>query len=251
MTGAATQHQNQPRGRFITLEGGEGVGKSTQIKRLASALEDKGLSIVVTREPGGSKGAEEIRNLLVTGEPGRWDGASEALLNFAARQNHVETLIKPALANGQWVICDRFADSTMAYQGYGHGWGSEKVNQLYRLTLGNFKPDLTLLLDMPVEEGLARAELRTQIHALAQQGSETRYESMSMGFHEKLRKGFLRIAEREPGRCVVIDARQSVDQVGAAINRTVQARLNIELVDKVQTGDPITEGLVGDTRQEG
>ena len=185
-------------GRFITLEGGEGAGKSTQIRRLAAALRGAGLDVVETREPGGSPGAEEIRRLLTTGEPARWSPMAETLLHFAARADHVRRTIRPALAAGRWVCCDRFADSTMAYQGYGHGIDRGFIARLAGAVLGDLQPDLTLVFDLPVEQGLARAAARA--------GQEDRYEKMDRSFHEALRRGFLDIAAQYPQRCVVIDA---------------------------------------------
>ena len=204
-------------GRFITLEGGEGGGKSTQARRLADFLGPHVGEVVLTREPGGAPGAEQIRALLVDGDPQRWDAMTEALLHFAARRDHLVNTVWPALARGAWVISDRFADSTMAYQGYGHGLGPDVIAGLYRLCVGETKPDLTLILDLPVEEGLARAAGR--------QGGEDRYERMDVDFHRRLRDGFLEIARREPERCVVIDASGDVDSVSAAITDTVRARL--------------------------
>jgi dTMP kinase len=209
------------RARFITFEGGEGAGKSTQVRRLADGLVAAGLDVTTTREPGGAPGAEEIRQLLVTGETGRWDATSEALLHFAARRTHVEETIRPALDAGQWVICDRFADSTMAYQGYGHGLGRDVIDTLYHLVLDEFGPDLTLILDVPVEDGLRRAGGRD--HA------ENRYERMGVAFHECLRAGFIDIAEREPERCVVIDATRPADTVQDDIWAAVAARLKVDL----------------------
>ncbi len=186
------------RGLFITLEGGEGSGKSTQSKRLQAILESEGHSVVITREPGGSPGAEAIRSLLVTGETDRWDGMTEALLLFAARRDHVERTIKPALDRGAIVICDRFTDSTMAYQGYGHDLGREPVEQLNKIALNDIKPDITLILDLAVEEGLKRAVSRG--------GDEQRYEDMDVAFHHRLREGFIDISKRDPNRCHIIDA---------------------------------------------
>lgn len=206
-------------GRFITFEGGEGAGKSTHIGRLAASLGERGVPLLVTREPGGSDGAEEIRRLLVTGATDRWDPVGEALLHFAARRDHVERRVRPALAAGNWVLCDRFADSTMAYQGYGHGLGRASIEALSRLVLGDFAPDLTILLDLPVAEGLARAAGRS--------GNEDRYERMDTDFHERLRLGFLEIAAGAPDRCVLIDATPAVDEVAARILETVEARLGI------------------------
>lgn len=206
-------------GRFVTFEGGEGAGKSTNLRILAEALEAAGRTVVATREPGGSQGAEEVRKLLVEGAVDRWDRMSEALLHYAARRDHVERLIRPALERGDWVISDRFSDSTMAYQGYGHGLGRETIEQLHTLTVGNLKPDLTLILDLPVETGLARAGSRGD--------NETRYERMADGFHQRLRDGFLDIARREPERCVVIDATNTVDAVQQAIRDVVADRLGV------------------------
>ena len=209
------------RGRFITLEGGEGAGKSTQIRLLADALTACGKNVVVTREPGGSKGAEEIRALLVSGETGRWGPVTEALLHTAARRDHLERTVWPALDAGSWVICDRFFDSTMAYQGYGLGLGRDLIGALQITALGDFRPDLTLILDLPVEAGLARANAR--------RGGEDRYERMDLDFHRRLRDGFLDIARREPDRCAVIDAAHPVEAVQAAILDAVTRRLGVTI----------------------
>lgn len=208
-------------GKLITLEGGEGAGKSTQIARLAAALERTGLSVVTTREPGGSPAGERIRKLLVEGDPGSMTPMTEALLHFAQRAEHIAKTIQPALARGDWVICDRFADSTMAYQGYGHGLGRRPIKSLYRVVCGTLAPALTLILDVPVDIGLKRAAAR--------RGAETRYERMDIAFHERLRRGFLDIARREPRRCAVIDAAQDVDAVTAQMFETVARRLRLKL----------------------
>lgn len=206
-------------GRFITFEGGEGAGKTTQLHRLAAHLRNMGRTVVESREPGGTPSAEAIRQLLVRGEPGRWRPESEALLNYAARCEHVNAVIRPALARGEWVLCDRFADSTLAYQGYGRGLGAETVRRLHALVLGDFAPDLTLILDLPVEAGLSRAEARG--------GRDDRFERMDRDFHGRLRQGYLSIAADEPERCAVIDATADVDTVGDAIWTTVRERLNL------------------------
>lgn len=211
------QQQRTPRGPFITLEGGEGAGKSTQVRLLAEALRGRGLDPVLTREPGGSRGAEDIRALLVTGDPGRWDPMTEALLHYAARRDHCRRVIAPALVSGRWVVCDRFADSTMAYQGYGHQLGRETIRRLDALVLDGFKPDLTIILDLPVGVGLARAASRG--------GGEDRYERIDAHFHERMRDGFLEIARRERTRCAVVDAEAPVEEVHAAILATVAERL--------------------------
>ena len=208
-------------GKFITLEGGEGAGKTTHLATLAEALRAAGVAVECTREPGGSPGAEEIRELLIHGPAERWDPMAEALLHFAARRDHLERRIKPALASGRWVLCDRFADSTLAYQGYGHQLGPAVVQQLYDMVVGDFAPDLTIILDVPVDVGLRRAAAR--------RGGGERYEGMDRDFHDRLRAGFHAIAAGEPKRCVIIDAEQSADRVRAAIRDAVQARLGITL----------------------
>jgi dTMP kinase len=204
-------------GRFITLEGGEGAGKSTQIARLKAWLEARGRRVLATREPGGSPGAEMIRRLLVEGPIERWDGNTEALLHFAARRDHLRSMIWPALKRGEWVVSDRFADSTLAYQGYGHGLDRSVFTQLSRIAMEDFRPHLTLILDLPIEVGLARAAER--------RGAETRYESLPRDFHARVRTGFLEIAACEPERCVVIDATAAVEVVATAIARAVDERL--------------------------
>lgn len=204
-------------GRFITFEGGEGAGKSTQLRLLAEALAGAGHEVVTTREPGGSQGAEAIRALLVTGDVDRWDAETEALLHTAARRDHLARTVWPALKRGAWVLCDRFADSTLAYQGHGHGLKLDFLRQLTRLAIGDFTPDLTVILDLPVADGLKRAGGRG--------GAEDRYERMGLDFHERLRQGFLSIARDEPDRCAVVDAAQSQDQVHQAILKVVKSRL--------------------------
>ncbi len=207
-------------GKFITLEGGEGAGKSTQIARLAAALKAAGIHHIQTREPGGAPGAEEVRKLLVEGAVDRWQPMSEVLLHNAARIEHLETTVKPALAAGQWVLCDRFADSTLAYQGYGHGLDVSAIANLHWLLYKDFKPDLTLILDLPLEEGLKRAHARLKNGA----DGEDRYERMGKDFHERLRRGFLDIAEAEPARCAVIDASGDEESVHGAIMAVVRER---------------------------
>ena len=195
---------------FITLEGGEGSGKSTQAKLLAAALAERGVRSVLTREPGGSPEAEAIRSLLVEGAVDRWDPMSEALLLFAARRDHLRRTIRPALDAGTWVICDRFGDSTLADQGYAHGLGAEVIGNLAAIAIGGFRPDLTLILDLPVEIGLERARSR-------EAGREDRFERMGAAFHQRLRDGFLDIARKEPARCKVIDAARPIEAIHADI----------------------------------
>lgn len=203
------------RGVFITFEGGEGAGKSTQLRRLVAHLAGAGREVVATREPGGSAGAEAIRGLLVEGAADRWSPLSETLLLYAAREDHLERLIRPALARGAAVVSDRFADSTRAYQGAGGGVAPSVIDALERTVLGETRPDLTLILDLPAERGLARAARRG--------GGEARFESKGLAFHQRLRDGFLALAAAEPGRCVVIDADQPEDAVAAAVARAVDA----------------------------
>ncbi len=216
--------RSRARGRFITLEGGEGAGKSTQIRLLAQWLEARGVPVLTTREPGGTPGAERIRSLLVEGATDAWTPMTEALLNYAARHDHVTRVIRPALAAGTWVLSDRFSDSTMAYQGHGHALGQAAIAALHRAVLGRFKPDMTLILDIPVVQGLARAAAR--------RGAETRYESMVEAFHHRVRAGFRAIARAEPGRCALIDARAQADVVHGRVARRV-ARL---LANRPRTG---------------
>jgi dTMP kinase len=206
------------RGVFITLEGGEGAGKSTQARLLKTALEARGRSVVLTREPGGSPGAEDIRRLLVEGEPDRWTPMSETLLFLAARADHIARLIAPALAAGNWVVCDRFSDSTSVYQGLARELGMEKIRTLQDAALPELTPDLTLILDLDPATGLARA------HARGGAG-ETRFERFDSAFHARLRQGFRDIAAREPQRCVTIDGADSAENVAARIWRAVTERL--------------------------
>jgi dTMP kinase len=209
------------RGRFITFEGGEGAGKSTQARRLADALRATGRDVLLTREPGGAPGAEQIRALLVQGDAARWDAATETLLHYAARRDHVVKTIRPAIEAGHWVVSDRFADSTIAYQGYGHGVPLEHIRALHAWIVDGLQPDLTFVLDLPADAGLARTGDRA--------GSEDRYERMEGGFHARLRDGFLAIAQAEPRRCLLIDAGRSVDVVTAAVRDGLRARLGVAL----------------------
>ena len=197
------------RGRFITFEGGEGVGKSTQVRRLADRLRGRG-EVVTTREPGGSPGAEAIRGLLVTGEVERWSPISETLLMYAARRDHIERLIEPALSRGAWVICDRFYDSSRAYQGAAGGAPASLLRALEADVVGELIPDLTLILDLPVEIGLERGD---QEGARREGKDEGRFEAKGAAFHERLRAAFLNLAAAEPERCRVIDADAGIDAV--------------------------------------
>ena len=205
------------RGRFITLEGGEGTGKSTQAVRLATRLRRQGLEAVATREPGGSPGAEEIRALLVSGVSDRWSPTTEALLLYAARADHLQRVIRPALDRGAWVVCDRFADSTRAYQGAAGGASPTLLRTLEHEVLERDRPDLTLVFDLPAEEGLGRAGARGE--------AVTRFEAQDAGFHQRLRTAFLEIARAEPERCAVVDARPAADAVEQAVWALVRERL--------------------------
>ena len=207
-------------GRFISIEGGEGAGKSTQVGLLVTALDRAGIPVRATREPGGSPGAEAIRRLLLEGEGERWDAISETLLLVAARRDHVARVIAPALAQGVWVVSDRFADSTIAYQGYGRGVALEDLATLHRIALGDLLPDLTVVLDLSVEIGLARAAARA---------TADRFERLDRGFHEKLRQGFRQIAADNPTRCVLVDAAGDPQSVHQAVLDTVEQRLDVVL----------------------
>ncbi len=186
------------RGKFVTFEGGEGAGKSTQAKLLAESLEQAGIETLQTREPGGTFGAEAIRDLVLEGTTDRWSGMTELLLMYAARIDHVEKLIKPALDRGVWVISDRFADSSLAYQGYARGLGAEQVKAVHKVVMGGFEPDLTIVFDMdPV---LAQKRVETRGEHL------TRFDAESLEFHKTLRHAFLEIAEENPDRIHTVDA---------------------------------------------
>ena len=207
-------------GLFITFEGVEGSGKSTQIQRLADRIKSKdaNLDLLVTREPGGTDSAESIRQLLVTGRADKWRAATEAMLMSASRHEHVEHVIRPAIESGAIVVCDRFYDSTRVYQGIVGGVPEPDIEALNRLACGNLVPDLTILLDMDVDEGLRRADGR--------ETAETRFESKGVEFHRKVRSGFLELAARHSGRFVVIDAGREIDRVTSDIEAAVMPRLS-------------------------
>jgi dTMP kinase len=222
---ARRKRRNEPGGmskgpapkRFIVFEGGEGAGKSTQVQRLAETLRAHGEQVVTTREPGGSPGAEAIRSLLVSGDAERWSPETEALLINAARADHLDRTIRPALAKGQWVICDRFADSTMAYQGYGMGLDRVWLEALRKRVVGDTEPGLTLIFDLPVEVGLGRAV------------ASQRYEKMGRAFHETLRSAFQDIARAQDGRKrVLIDAGEDLDDVARQVFGAVAAAYGLK-----------------------
>lgn len=209
-----------PAGRLITFEGGEGAGKSTQLARLAADLQAAGHATVATREPGGTAGAEAVRELLISGGPERWTAMSETLLVQAARHDHVTRVIAPAVAAGQWVLCDRFSDSTRVYQGIAGELGLDLIDRLHRTVFGTLLPDLTLILDVPVPTGLARRQA-------AQAGN--RFEQKAEAYHERVRAGFLAIARAEPERCAVIDASRSEAEVADDVRAAVSRRFGLAL----------------------
>lgn len=212
------------KGLFITLEGGEGAGKTSQINMLAGMLAERGYKVLTTREPGGTKEAESIRNLLVQRDGGEWNAMAETLLLFAARAMHIEKVIKPALEAGTTVICDRFTDSTVAYQGYGRGLSLEKIYQIERTAIDGFAPDMTIILDIEAEEGLNRSNKRLAAEKGYDQ-TEDRFERMEIEFHNKLRQGFLEIAKKNPDRCFVVNAAQSMQEVYEEINAIAFAKV--------------------------
>ncbi len=204
------------RGRFITLEGGEGAGKSTLLRGLHDALENRGLKIVATREPGGTPAADGIRGLLVTGASDRWSVVSEALLFAAARNDHLERVIRPALARGDWVLCDRYADSMWAYQVAAGGLPQDTFDTLHRI-IGAEQPDVTLILDVDPQAGVGRSRGAAT--------GEARFESMDLKFHQRVRTAFLDLAEREKSRCVVIDSSRPKKDVLAVALDAIDKRL--------------------------
>jgi dTMP kinase len=210
---------NARRGRFITFEGGEGVGKSTQVKLLAQKLKEAGIGTLATREPGGSPRAEALRRVILSGAAAPFGPAGEAILFTAARIDHIDKKIAPALAKGRWVICDRFADSTRAYQGAAGKLDPALIDSLERIAVGEARPDLTFMLDMPVEKGLKRAAERR-----ADAARPDRFEAEGQTFHETLRQAFLAIAAAEPKRCVVIDAERPSEEVAEEVWSYIRER---------------------------
>ena len=213
------RHETVETGKLITFEGGEGAGKSTQVSILVERLARAGRHAIATREPGGSPAAEDIREVLLSGKVKQFGPFAEALLFSIARQDHVDTVISDALARGQWVVCDRFLDSTRAYQGANGGVPAPLISALERLTLRGLMPNLTIVLDIPVEEGLVRASRR-----LGAKGSD-RFESQDLAQHERIRKAFIHIAEEEPRRCVVMDSRKPEALVAEDVWEAVTERL--------------------------
>lgn len=212
-------------GRFITFEGGEGCGKSTQAKLLTAYLQAHSISVVQTKEPGGTPEGQVLRELLVTGDKDKFDAVSECLLYYADRRNHLTKVVWPAVQEGKWVISDRYADSTEAYQYYGYNKRVDLavLHELYRMVAGDFKPDLTLILDIEPEIGMRRSFAKAQTMAV----KELRFESRQIEFHHNLRRGFLEIAKREPERCVVINADADVETVHKQIVKVIEQRLGV------------------------
>jgi dTMP kinase len=208
------------RGRFITFEGGEGTGKSTHSKMLATRLNSFGIDVALTREPGGSPGAEILRYVLLSGAARPFGPDAEALLFAAARDDHLTTLIRPALEQGKWVVCDRFADSTRVYQGVAGNVDPQVIRALERIVVGGTKPDLTFILDVPAKVGMRRATQRR-----GKSGAD-RFEGEALVFHERLRDGFLTLAANEPDRCVLIDATATKEAVAEQIWHVVQKKLD-------------------------
>ena len=213
------------KGRFITFEGGEGTGKSTQIKLLSEYLQQKGIDVLTSKEPGGTEVGLELRRILVTGDKDKMDAVAEALLYYADRRIHMTKKVWPALEEGKWVLSDRFADSTVAYQYYGYNKRVpyQTLENLYKLTVGDFKPDLTVLLDIDPKIGLARS-LDKAGHMSVK---ETRHESRGLEFHNNLRQGYLEMAQKEPERFLVFDADKSIEELHGEICRAISERFEI------------------------
>ena len=204
-------------GCFITLEGGEGSGKSTQSALLVKKLRNAGLEVVETREPGGSDGAEKIRQLVVTGNPNTWSPVAEALLISAARDDHLRRVIAPAIEDGKFVVCDRFIDSTMAYQGGASGVDTKLLKALETHVVGKFTPNLTLVFDLDPQTGLDRAKARSQ-------GKENRFEAKGLAYHQKIRQAFVEIAQKHAERCVIVDASLGIDDIEDRVWQIVSDR---------------------------
>lgn len=215
------------KGIFITLEGGEGTGKSTQVKLLHQALSASGVDAVMTREPGGTDQAERIRNLLIQRDAGNFDPLTEALLMMSARREHLVNKIWPSIDKGQWVISDRFADSTRAFQGYGMGLDQAAIEKIYELIAGNFHPDLTFIFDIDPALGLSRSNKQLAATSNKTESTEDRYERMGLPFHTRLRAGFLDIAKKYPNRCVIIDATQDIQTIHRQILKVIENRFGV------------------------
>ena len=217
--------KNAKVGRFITFEGGEGGGKSTQTRLLQDALASNGIESILTREPGGSAGAEEIRELIVTGSPDRWDPLTELCLLYAARRDHWLKVIKPKLEHGIWVISDRFADSSIVYQGYAGDIDIDTVLNIHNVVLGEVWPDLTIVLDLPPELGLERSYKRDT----ANNSKDTRFEKRELHFHNLLREGFQYLHSKSPDRICVIDGTKTIKEVEIEVFSIIKNRF-VELM---------------------
>jgi dTMP kinase len=215
-------------GKFITLEGGEGSGKTTQAALLAEKLKRGGLNVLLTREPGGTPRAEAIREVLLSGKAKRFGTLGEAVLFYAARESHLELSIKPALESGTWVVCDRFSDSTRAYQGAAGGLPLSVIDAFDNAVVGATRPDLTIIFDLPPELGLKRATQRKRESSVTSaEGEPDRFETMNIAFHKSLREEFLAIAKAEPARCVVINATESAQRVEDQVWAIVRERFKL------------------------
>jgi len=214
------------RGKFITFEGLDGCGKSTQMERLARALRQQDIAVIVTREPGGTAAGEKIRQLLLDTRTSGLSPMAELALMFAARAQHAEEVILPALAAGQVVLCDRFSDSSEAYQGGGRKLGSKPVHDLHRTLVGDLQPDLTILMDSDVAASVDRARRRNRAHNKNNSSDENRFERENRAFFARVRTAYLEIAKREPGRVMVVDARGTPDQTHAKIIEIVRRKLH-------------------------
>ena len=212
-------------GKFITFEGGEGCGKSTQLALLQKYLENKGQDVVATKEPGGTELGAELRHMLVTGDKDKMDATAEALLYYADRRLHMTQKVWPSLKEGKWVLSDRFADSTVAYQYYGYNKKVEKslLDNLYKIAVGDFKPDLTIIFDLEAEIGLARSFAK----ASGMVEKETRHESREIEFHHLLRHGFIEIAKQEPERCIVLNANKTIEDLHQDVLKVITERFGI------------------------
>ena len=204
------------KGHFISLEGGEGAGKTTQAERIKEALVEAGFDAIITREPGGTFGAEAIRDLVLSGSQDRWSGMTELLLMYAARVDHVEKLIKPALERGTWVLCDRFADSSLVYQGFARGIGAERVAAIHGASLDGFAPEITFLFD--IDPILTKSRVRNRGEELS------RFDAETLDFHKKIRDGFLQIAKEDPERFITLDAASSRDAITIQIVNALKAK---------------------------
>ena len=212
-------------GIFVSFEGGEGCGKTTQINKIAHILAEEGHNVITTREPGGTPEGESLRDLLVQRGSARWTPLAETLLVLAARALHIDHVIRPALEKGKIVLCDRFSDSTRAYQGYGRGLAIETIESLSQTALKNFEPHATYILDLPVEEGLSRSSRRLAAETFSHRQPEDRFEKMDRAFHERVRTGFLEIARNHPKRCVLLDASKPAEGITQAILQDLRKRI--------------------------